>query len=148
MQVDKTTYNPAEHDKYLAMFIRQPYATDFIRGNKSIEVRDITTSYRGDVLICSTPKYEYKDMMAGCTIGLAELYDIKPISELTKDEWKQTRVNYWRWMKMEKGFAWFFRNQRRVIELPIKKASKGHICDVYFTKDLITPYPKIVIYDV
>jgi hypothetical protein len=147
MQYNKADYNPAEHDDYLAIFMRQPFAHDLSIGYKSIEVRDDYTTYRGDVLICSTPKYSYRNMEGGATIGLAELYDIKPVAELTREEWKKTRVPFFTWKTLKHGYAWLFRNQRRVIEMPINKKARGHLCHVYYTNDMINPYPRYMLYD-
>ena len=133
------------HGETFAMFIRQPYADIISTGEKSIEIRSKWTSYRGDVLICSTQKHDYPNYQGGCCVGLAELYDIKPVSSLTDDEWKKTRVGRRHWNKIKDGWAWMFRNQRRIVEFPCR--SKNKIAWINFIRDDIFVYPKYVIYD-
>lgn len=127
----------------LALFIRQPFATALSDGTKSIEIRSKFTAIRGNILICSTLLYDYPKAQGGCTIGIAELYDVKPVGELTDEEWEQTRVKDR--SKVKGGYAWFFRNQSRVIEFPAY--SKNKIGYININLDDIYKYPKYVIYD-
>lgn len=132
--------------RMFALFLRQPFANDLASGNKTIEIRSKTTRYRGQMLICSTQKWWYKDMMPACCVGIAELYDIKPLSQLTLDDWRQTRVPVSRRKDIKGGFAWFFRDCKRIVEFPA--SSKNKIAFIDFNKGDIFPYPENVKLDV
>lgn len=135
------------HGRMLTLCVRQPYASDLATGRKAIEIFSRTTDKRGDVLICSTSKFEYIDMMRSATIGIAELYDIKPVSELTQEEWSRTRVKTSMWGKLDKGYAWMFRNARRIVEHPVIRPVRGISYTHNISEDNIFIYPKYVIYD-
>ena len=139
----------SEHGKIFALFLRQPFADDLANGRKTIEIRSKCTPYRGRVLICSTTRYSYggrNPMMAGCSVGIAELYDIMPVSELTGEEWEHTRVPIHRRMTVKGGWAWLFRDCKRIIEYPCR--SKNKIAWVPFHEGDIFPYPQNVILDI
>ena len=134
--------------KYRALSVCQPYA-DWLtkpsykdaegnwKGAKEIEVRSWKTNYRGDILICSTAKPIIPTHESGIICGLVELYEVKPIEQLTEAEWAQTMIP-----ESERGnwkgcFAWFVKNPRRVVEFPIK-GKQG-----LFSVDMeITEYPR------
>ena len=64
MQFNNKDYNPDQHDRWRALTVKNPYATQlvtaafedggFVYAEKSIEVRSKYTNYRGDLLICSS----------------------------------------------------------------------------------------------
>lgn len=149
MQIDKEKYNPELHDKFKAISIRQPFALDLVDGLKSIEIRHDYTTYRGDVLLCSHKHPFISKLYCGTTLAFMDLYDCKPVSEMTEDEWWKTRVIKTKRSRL-KGrddiFAWCFRNPRRVIEFPVENHYKG-LWNLYYTKDVIMEYPKVVIYN-
>ena len=112
MQFNSKEYDPEKHDRWRALTVKQPYANDLVTaaykdengvvyGRKSIEVRSKKTSYRGDVLICSSAKPVYPGMESGVTLGLVELYDVKPIKEFTPEDWENTRIPKEKRAKME-----------------------------------------------
>lgn len=129
-----------------AVFLRQPFAGDLAGGNKCVEIRKQPTSYRGDVLICSTPKHEYPGMRAGCCVGVAELYDVVPVEELTEEEWNKSRVRKSRRQGVKGGYALMFRNCRKVIEYPVRGLS-SKIGWIPFCRDDLFVYPRYVKYD-
>ena len=131
MQFNSKEYDPEKHDRWRALTVKQPYANDLVAeaykdengivyGEKTIEVRSKNTSYRGDVLICSAASPVYPGMESGVTLGLVELYDVKPIKEFTPEDWENTRIPKEKRAKITKGFGWMMRNPRRVVEMPIK----------------------------
>jgi len=148
MQIRKKDYNPEKHKRQLAIFVRQPYADDLARGWKSIEIEDVATDYRGDVLLCSARKYEYPNMPAGCTIALLELYDCKQVLELTEEEWKQTHIQVDKRILLKEGYAWMFRNPRRVVEMPVLPNRKPVQYIYHDDNNFIIEYPKYIIYDI
>lgn len=125
MQHKKEEYSPERHEQFKALSIQQPYAGYIADGSKAIEIRSRRISYRGSLVICSS-KYGAPEDNAegyGCTIAKAELYDCKPLSELTPEEWKQTRLHpdeVKSFCKMGIGYGWFFRNVQKVKQVPIK----------------------------
>lgn len=139
MQYSSKQYDPELHDRFRALTVKQPYADDLVNGSKTIEVRSRKTSYRGDLLICSSASPVYPGMQSGCTLGFVELYDIKPVSEFTKEDWDNTRIPIDKRKNITKGYGWFMRNPRRVIEMPIK--GQLGIYNLVYTKDVIMEYP-------
>ena len=135
-------------DKYTCLSVKQPYADflvvptyedeeGFLQADKTIEVRSRNTKYRGDILICASAKPEIYGKMSGCTIGLVELYDVKPVEEFTEHDWIETCIPFNE--RPKKGYGWLVRNPRRVVEVPVK----GQLG--FFTREFpegeITEYP-------
>lgn len=105
MQVDLSKYDPSKHVRYRALSVKQPYAQLLIEGSKYIEVRSRNTTYRGDLLLCSSRKPEFPGMMSGVTLGFVELYDTKPVAEFTREDWEHTRVPRDMWGNFEGGYG-------------------------------------------
>lgn len=156
MQYRSKDYDAEKHDIFKALTVKQPYANDLVTaaykdengtvfGVKSIEVRSRGTDYRGDLLICSSAKPEYPCMESGVTLGLVELYDVKPVSEFTAEDWDNTRIPHSKRAGIKKGFGWLMRNPRRVIEYPIK--GQLGIYNLVYTKGDIMEYPRQMILD-
>lgn len=156
MQYNNKDYDPEKHDRWRALTVKQPYANDLVTaaykdendvifGAKSIEVRNKNTSYRGDVLICSSASPVYPGMESGVTLGLVELYGVKPISEFTPEDWENTRIPQEKRKNIKKGFGWLMRNPRRVIEMPIK--GQLGIYNLVYTKGEIIEYPRAIVVD-
>lgn len=156
MQFNSKEYDPEKHDRWRALTVKQPYANDLVTaaykdengvvyGRKSIEVRSKKTSYRGDVLICSSAKPVYPGMESGVTLGLVELYDVKPIKDFTPEDWENTRIPKEKREKITKGFGWLMRNPRRVVEMPIK--GQLGIYNLVYTKGEIIQYPRKMVID-
>lgn len=130
--------------RVLTLSVRQPFASALCDGLKGIEIVRCRTDVRGNVLIVSTPLPDFPDRQGGCTVGIAELYDIKHVSELTDAEWEQTRVTDKG--SVRGGYAWFFHAVGRVIEFPVLP-SKHRVGYRYIDVDNIILYPKYVYYD-
>lgn len=156
MQFNSKEYDPEKHDRWRALTVKQPYANDLVAeaykdengivyGEKTIEVRSKNTSYRGDVLICSAASPVYPGMESGVTLGLVELYDVKPIKEFTPEDWENTRIPKGKRAKITKGFGWMMRNPRRVVEMPIK--GQLGIYNLVYTKGEIIQYPRKMVID-
>lgn len=145
MQVDLRKYDPSKHVRYRALSVKQPYAQLLIEGSKYIEVRSRNTTYRGDLLLCSSRKPEFPGMMSGVTLGFIELYATKPVAEFTEEDWRHTRVPRDMWGKFEGGYGWLMRNPRRVVEIPVK--GMLGIYTAVFEKDDIVEYPTAMTID-
>lgn len=158
MQIDKKQYNPALHDVFKGLTVKQPYADLLTRpvfidesggyhAEKSIEVRSRNINYRGDLLICSSLKpIEHPLLMGnlcGVTCGLVELYDTKPVEEFTPEDWDATCIP--EKDRPRKGWGWLMRNPRRVIEMPVK--GQLGLYDIIVPKDDITEYPRAITID-
>lgn len=144
MQYKNEDYDPILHDRFKALSVKQPYAGYIASGEKQIEVRSKPTKYRGELLICASRDGKPSESAPGygCTLAFVELYDCKPLSELTPEEWYRTKLPDTLIEELRgkgKGFAWFLRSPRRVIEFPVK--GQLGIFNLVFTKDLIFPYP-------
>lgn len=150
MQIDPKDYNPAEHEKFVALSVKQPYAdllTEAVanvggeyRAAKMIEVRSRNTKYRGDVLICSSakPVDPWGRHLAGVTCGFVELYDTKPVEDFTAEDWANTCIP--EKDRPASGYGWLMRNPRRVVEMPIR--GKLGFYGLIVPKGDITEYPR------
>jgi len=147
MQIDKKQYNPEIHDKYRGLSVKNPYASLLTRieyvdedgiahAHKTIEVRSRNTTYRGDVLICSSAKPVLPCMMSGVTLGFVELYDVKRVEDFTAEDWAATCIPVQN--RPQKGFGWMMRNPRPVVEMPVKGQLGFY--------DIVVPKGDIVIY--
>lgn len=155
MQFKPTEYNEQEHDRWRALTVKQPYATDLVTieykdgehefGTKTIEVRSKKTKYRGDLMVCSAASPEIYGLESGVTLGLIELYDVKPAKDFTPEDWENTRIPEKEQHKYRHGFGWMMRNPRRVIEHPVK--GQLGIYNLVYTKDLIIEYPRAIVMD-
>lgn len=153
MQIDKKDYNPAEHEVFKCLTVKQPYAALLMRvvgrdkdGNffadKRIEVRSRNIKFRGDILICSSAKSVDKLGLypAGVTCGFVELYDTKPVEEFTLEDWAATCIPEGE--RPKSGWGWLVRNPRRVVEMPIK--GQLGLYNLIVPKGDITIYPQHV----
>jgi len=151
MQIDRKQYDPAQHDVFKALTVKQPYAdllTRVVRrdergeyhAEKSIEVRTRDTKYRGDLLICSSAKPVIPLNPAGVTCGFVELYGTKPVEEFTPEDWTATCIPENE--RPRKGYGWLMRNPRRVVEMPIK--GQLGVYNLIVPKDDITEYPRAI----
>ena len=155
MQFNSKDYKPAQHDRWRALTVKNPYATQLVTAayemdgiiyaEKTIEVRSKNTPYRGDLMVCSSANPVIAGYESGVTLGLVELYDVKPVSQFTPDDWAQTRIPPEKRKHITKGFGWMMRNPRRVIEFPIK--GQLGIYNLIYTKGIITEYPRALVVD-
>lgn len=152
MQYDNKEYNPELHDKWRALTVKQPYADYLVTesceqdGNifavKSIEVRSKNTSYRGDIMICSAANPVIPGMESGVTLGLVELYDVKPVKDFAPEDWEKTRIPAEKRAMIKKGYGWLMRNPRRVVEMPVK--GQLGIYNLVYAKGEIIQYPRVL----
>lgn len=104
-----------------AISIRQPWAELILQGEKTIEIRSWTDSYRGDLYLHTGKMADgYRifdlnipDVFRGGYVGIIELVSIVPF---TPERWTQ-----WRYKHLSEGpyrggeFAWIIRNPRRFL---------------------------------
>lgn len=150
MQFKNKEFDPKLHDRWFALTVKQPYATQLVTesfevdgeiyAEKSIEVRSRNTSYRGDVMICSSCNPVIHGYMSGVTLGIVELYGVKPVSEFDLSDWERTRIPLEKYKKITKGYGWLMRNPRRVVEFPVK--GQLGIYNLVYTRDTILEYPR------
>lgn len=155
MQFKTTEYNADEHDRWRALTVKQPYATNLVtvesKGGehefalKSIEVRSKKTSYRGELMICSAASPEIYGLESGVTLGIVELYDVKPVKKFTPDDWENTTIPENERHRYKNGWGWMMRNPRRVVEHPVK--GQLGIYNLVYSKDLIVEYPRAMVID-
>lgn len=155
MQIDKKDYNPALHEVFKCLTVKQPYAALLTRvvardadtgeffADKRIEVRSRNINFRGDILICSSAKPVDKLGLypAGVTCGFVELYDTKPVEEFTPEDWAATCIPEGE--RPKTGWGWLVRNPRRVVEMPIK--GQLGLYNLIVPKGDITCYPQHVV---
>lgn len=156
MQRNIRDFNPDTCERYRGLVVKQPYANYLVTaayrddsgnvyGEKSIEVRSKNTVYRGEVLICSSVHPEMPGVESGVTLGFVELYDVKPISEFTDEDWDKTRIPEEKRGEITKGYGWLMRNPRRVVELPTR--GQLGIFTLVFDKGDIIEYPRRLVID-
>lgn len=66
-----------------AISVRQPHAHHIVTGDKTIELRNWTTSYRGHLLICASRRVangyaDLGELPRGCVVGVVSLIDVLP----------------------------------------------------------------------
>ena len=124
MQYTTSEYKKELHDIYKALSVKQPYAGYISTGEKTIDVRSKPTKFRGKLVICASKdgKPEENTPGYGCTLALVELYDCKPLSELTNKDWEKTKIpkEQIEELKQSQGFGWFLRNPKPINQVPIK----------------------------
>lgn len=145
MQYPNKEFDAEKHDRWRALSVKQPYANDLVSGEKTIEVRSRNTTYRGDILICSSATPELPGMSCGVTLGKVELYDVKRVADFTPEDWDNTRIPKDKRAKITKGYGWIMRNPRRVIEMPVK--GQLGIFNLVYSKGEIMEYPRKVVMD-
>lgn len=104
-----------------SLSVKQPWASLIVNGQKLVECRTWQTSYRGELLICSSKgDYECDDGFitpGGYALGVVDLYDIR---RMTKDDLETA------WLPKEweknalRGYAWHIRPVCSFIPVPIK----------------------------
>lgn len=132
-------YNKDTQERYLGVFLPVEFAQDYLSGIRYIEITNHKPTL-GDALLCSLNVAQGNKE----TLAIAELYAVKPVTELTEEEWQGTRVPRCKWGKIPKGNALFFRNVRRVVEMPV--CGKG-VKYIQFDNGDITAYPTHLIID-
>jgi hypothetical protein len=139
MQANPKEFNQAIHDKFKALSVWQPFPDYIKTGEKTIELRNQNTSYRGDILICSTSHPIVPGHESGVSICLVELYGTKPVKDLTPEEIEKTKAESSIVDRYKTGFGWLLRNPRPVIEFPVK--GQLGLFNLVYSKDCIIPYP-------
>lgn len=155
MQYKRSEYDAELHQMYPALSVKQPYASFLVEdsfeidgvtyGVKQIEVRKKPTKFRGDLLICASKSAKCEDLPIGVMVGFVELYDCKPVSKFNDEDWAKTQIPPEDRAEYKKGYGWYMRNPRKVVELPV--TGQLGIFNLVFTKDTIVEYPKSVILD-
>lgn len=67
-----------KEEKMKALSVKNPYATQILRGEKPIEYRSWKTDWRGDILIVSSASPKIDGMLAGHALCIVRLDDIVP----------------------------------------------------------------------
>ena len=75
-----------------AISIKNPFATQIMRGTKNIEYRTWNTKHRGDLLICSSANPQVPGMMSGCALCVVELVDTQYDPANDVYEWHLSNV--------------------------------------------------------
>lgn len=151
MQIEKKDYNPEEHDIHRALCVKQPYAEYLTKpqwideeGNyhaaKEIEVRSRNTTYRGDLLICSSQKPLMPPYESGVLCGIVELYDVKPVAEFTERDWLLTCIP--EKDRPNTGYGWLVRNPRKIVPFPVK--GQLGIYNIIIPKGDLIEYPRTI----
>lgn len=117
MQHSIKEYRPKDHRRFKGLTIKQPWADKILNGEKTIELRKMKTTYRGDIVITSSKDGTYR---GGVTICHAELFDCIPFDRLTDDEKFDTGIPESDWHKFSGYYAWKLRNVKPLNMMPVK----------------------------
>lgn len=99
--------------KLKAISLHQPSAEMIASREKTIETRRWSTSYRGQLLICSTVrKCETPGIYYGSAVALTELRDCRPMT--SDDEQAACCALY------PGAFAWVLGDIRRILPFPVR----------------------------
>ena len=110
-----------------ALSLREPYATLIRNGEKTLETRKWTTSYRGDLLICASKNVDraamwrlrslidYEDIKPGKAVCIVTLDDCRPMT--AHDEKDACCPLY------DRANAWILTELRQIVPFPVK----GHL---------------------
>jgi len=141
-------YRPEFHEKFHAIGLPEELAEKLTtvdcvidgmpQAQCSVLIWKTNTPYRGDLLICAV-SHDYK--VPGHICGLVELYDVKPCRGITPVQWHDAAKPAG--VDTSLGYAWFFRNPRRVIEMPCNVPRKPFSLIVH--KGEVTEYPMNVV---
>src|ERR1017187_2262128 len=93
-----------------AISIKRPWANLIASGQKTIETREWSTPYRGQILLVSSkiPKIE----PAGCAVAVANLVDCRVMTKVDEDA-AQCSI-------YPNAFAWVLQNVRAIEPFPVK----------------------------
>lgn len=116
-----------------ALSIYPPYAMAIGVGDKKIECRSWQTSYRGQLVICSTAK-KVKGTVPGHALAVVDLFDIVPFKKIHLDGALMKKSEYKPGM-----YAWILKNPHWIVPVPVK--GKLGIWD-YDGKIEVIPDPK------
>lgn len=127
MQHTRKEFDEEKHEMRRALSVKQPYADHIMTPDashpsgcfKNIEVRTMPTSYRGDLVIASSRYPQLEGHKDGVALGIVELYDVKPVSEFTDEDWERTRIDPNFRECFKHGYGWLLRNPRPVENIPI-----------------------------
>ncbi len=127
-----------------ATSIQQPFAFEILSGQKTIEVRDWDSIYRGDLLICSSgkPAFPDEDMEEleeeyGCTflygqaLCVVRLVDVRLMRKGDEEEAMEDEVD-------PEAYSWVFEDVRPVVPFPLK--GKQGLFDVDENLVTISPF--------
>lgn len=97
-----------------ALSVKNPYATQILRGIKKYEYRTWRTKHRGQLLICSSKSPQIEGMIGGQALCVVEL---KNVYEITKDNYAE----YGRTEAPEgRLYAWEIEVIRKIRPFPVK----------------------------
>lgn len=112
-----------------ALSVKQPWAEMILSGKKTIEVRTWKTDYRGDLLICSSLRYDWNcanqaipdrpyyrphSLICGQALCVVNLIACRPF------EWTDEWNSFVQFQKDLKLFAWILSDVKRIKPFPVK----------------------------
>ena len=114
-----------------ALTVHPLYAMCLVTGKKTVECRTWKTSYRGDILICSSAK-KLKYTIPGHALGVVTLVDVVPFERKHIEPSMEDGMVY-------DAYAWILENPRCIKPIPVKgKLSLWNFAD----EDKIVYLPK------
>ena len=98
--------------KIKAISLNQPWASMIANGKKTIETRRWQTSYRGDLLICSTKKPIIPGLCCGYALCVVTIWDCQP---MCKDDEKAACCELY-----DGAYAWFLKEIQQILPFSVR----------------------------
>lgn len=98
-----------------AISIRNPWAYDIFCGVKPYEFRTWNTTFRGDLLICSSANPKIKGTFCGCALVVCTLSDV---TQVNKNNYKNFDID--KPNSDQKLYAWHLTNFRIIKPFKVK----------------------------
>jgi hypothetical protein len=103
-----------------ALSVRQPWAELILRGAKTVELRDWTTSYRGPLLLHTGKRFapgfesdpQWQELFLGGFVGVVTLLAIVPMDRERWTAWKEQHLD--RGAYQPGFYAWILGQPRRL----------------------------------
>jgi hypothetical protein len=107
-------------DSIKALSVRQPFASQIVMGDKTIEWRSKPFTYRGPLVICASanPKIYWdngKLLPAGAVVGVVDIVDCRPFTKA--DLYAACCDDA---LPPYDGYAWILDNPQECVPVPIK----------------------------
>ena len=104
-----------------SLSVKQPWASLLLTGEKLVECRTWQTSYRGELLICSSKGDFVCDdgfiLPGGYALGVVKLYDIR---RMTREDLEKAVLLDGNEKNVLRGYAWHIKPVRSFVPVPIK----------------------------
>jgi hypothetical protein len=122
-----------------AISIKQPHASRIASGEKTIELRTWTTTYRGPLLVCVSAKPKLDNLPVGVAICAVNLSGIR---RATKEDSAAACFS----VDPRRHFAWIL-SDAKLLEFVLPVKGRLGLYDVEINHPIISTIPEIIVID-